>query len=130
MIRNIIIKKGVIRSLEDRESLINTLEKLQDKFRTDRKIKVVLDEAPIRDEMIGYEELKGGESVEFCSIVDGGSEEFIELLLKEGGKKKLIDSLSSFVKSKYVLYLSIKLDESYLANEEHNRLEDGGKINY
>lgn len=121
MIRNIIIKKGVIRSLSDRESLEDTLAKLQEKFKTDRKIKVVLDELPIKDELIGHDEFLVDNSVEFCSIVDGSFDEFIDLLLTEGGNKKLMNSLSSFIKSKYILYLSIKLDENQRRLEESSK---------
>lgn len=121
MTRNIIIKKGVLRTLSDREELMSILSELQEKFKTDRKIKVVLNEMPVKDEMIGYEEFVDGDSVEFCSIVEGSSEEFINLLLKEGGKKKLLESLGSFIKCKYVLYLSIKMENNYLKDESETK---------
>lgn len=121
MVKNIIIKKGVIRNLNDRESLTTTVLELQEKFKDDRRVKVLLDEVPVRDEMIGYEEFVNNSGEEFCSIVDGGSDDFINMLLNEGGKKKFLDSLNSFIKSKYVLYISVRFDEN------QKRLEDSNK---
>lgn len=127
MVRNIIIKKGTVRNLKEREGLMDIVIALQDKFKTDRRIKVILTEAPIRDELIGFDELTSGlaEGVEFCSILDGSSDTFVDMLLKEGGKKKLFDSLDSFIKSKFVLYLSVKTDDNNLLDKSETfKLED------
>lgn len=127
MVRNIIIKKGTVRNLKEREDLMDIVGELQEKFKTDRRIKVILTEAPIRDELIGFDELTSGlaEGVEFCSILDGSSDSFVEMLLKEGGKKKLFESLDTFIKSKFVLYLSVKVDDNNLLEKnETYKLQD------